>query len=90
MKNKIIIISVLFILTFYHVGIAQTNEQLEVEGAIKIGNTINANEGAIRYTGSDFEGYTGDNWESLTSNTGEIPAVVFSNEVVVVVTTLDT
>lgn len=42
-------------------------EKLEVNGGIKIGNTTNANAGTIRWTGSDFEGYNGTSWVSLTS-----------------------
>jgi len=35
-------------------------------GAIRVGNTASANAGTFRWTGSDFEGYTGTAWESLT------------------------
>ncbi len=45
--------------------------QTEIEGAIKIGNytgdSTQANAGIIRWNGSDFEGWNGLNWRSLTS-----------------------
>ena len=55
-----------------NVGIGTTGpaEKLEVDGAIKIGTTSNTNAGTIRWTGTDFEGYTGSNWVSLTSGGG--------------------
>jgi len=48
------------------IGITNPAEQLEVTGAIKLGNTANANEGTIRWTGTDFEGHNGLQWQSLT------------------------
>ena len=55
-----------------NVGIGATGpaEKLEVNGAIKIGTTSNTNAGTIRWTGTDFEGYTGSEWKSLTSGGG--------------------
>jgi hypothetical protein len=41
-------------------------EKIEINGAIKIGTTISANTGTIRWSGSDFEGYDGSNWKSFT------------------------
>ncbi len=41
-------------------------ETLDVEGAIKIGNTTGRNAGTIRWTGQDFEGYDSTEWISLT------------------------
>jgi len=52
------------------IGITGPAEKLEVNGAIKIGTTSNTNAGTIRWTGTDFEGYTGSNWVSLTSGGG--------------------
>ena len=50
------------------VGIGTTTpvEKIDVDGAIKIGNTETLNEGTIRWTGEDFQGYDGSDWESLT------------------------
>ncbi len=45
-------------------------EKVDIDGAIRIGTTTGTNEGTIRYTGSDFEGYTGGNWVSLTATGG--------------------
>ena len=58
-----------------NVGIGATNpaEKLEVNGAIKLGSTITSNAGSIRWTGSDFEGFDGSAWKSLTASaSGEI------------------
>ncbi len=55
--------------TFGDVGLF---ESMNIPGAIKIGNTTGNNAGAIRYTGTDFEGYTGGMWNSLTG--GSLPA----------------
>ncbi len=45
-------------------------EKLDVNGAIRLGTTANTNAGTIRWTGSDFEGYDGSLWNSLTSGGG--------------------
>ncbi|MFC1569333.1 hypothetical protein ACFL4L_03795, partial [bacterium] len=52
------------------VGIGSTApaELLEVNGAIKLGSTSNTNTGTIRWSGSDFEGYNGTVWQSLTAD----------------------
>ena len=52
------------------VGINESSpdESLEVNGAIKMGNTTNENAGTIRYTGTDFEGRKGSEWVSLTQS----------------------
>lgn len=39
----------------------------DFSGAIRIGSTSTANAGAMRWTGSDFEGYDGSQWLSLTA-----------------------
>lgn len=44
-------------------------EKLEVNGAVKIGTTTGTNAGTLRWTGTDFEGYTGSAWKSLTAGT---------------------
>jgi hypothetical protein len=49
------------------VGINNPVEKLEVTGGIKLGTTTAANAGTLRYTGSDFEGYVGGQWKSLTA-----------------------
>ncbi len=45
-------------------------EKLDVGGAIRLGTTANSNAGTLRWTGSDFEGYDGSLWQSLTSGGG--------------------
>lgn len=51
------------------VGIGSTNpaEKLEVDGAVRLGTTSSSNTGTIRWSGSDFEGYDGASWLSLTN-----------------------
>ncbi|MCP4252632.1 MAG: hypothetical protein GY775_04330 [Candidatus Scalindua sp.] len=52
-----------------NVGIGTTSPgaKLEVNGEIKIGNSSGTSTaGMIRWTGADFEGYTGTEWVSLT------------------------
>lgn len=48
-------------------------EKLEVNGAIIVGdtNTASPSNGAIRFTGTDFEGRKAGNWVSLTSSLWE-------------------
>ncbi|MEM6997625.1 MAG: hypothetical protein AAF413_01805 [Patescibacteria group bacterium] len=46
---------------------ASTLESLNVGGALNLGNTTNTNAGTIRWTGTDFEGYDGTAWRSLTA-----------------------
>ena len=43
-------------------------EKLDVDGAIRIGSTNNNNAGTIQWTGSDFQGFNGTDWISLSSN----------------------
>ena len=55
-----------------NVGIGTTGaaEKLEVNGVIRIGNTTTNNAGTIKWTGSDFQGYDGSTWKSLTAGSG--------------------
>jgi len=54
-----------------NVGIGTTApaEQLDVAGAVKIGTTANPTPtaGTIRWTGTDFQGYNGNQWISLSA-----------------------
>ena len=56
---------------YAYVGIGTTNptEVLDVNGAIRVGNTTNTNAGAIRWNGSNFQGYTGSAWVPLDVQT---------------------
>jgi len=59
------------------VGVTDPTQKLDVAGAIEIGDTSAPTAGAIRWTGTDFEGYTGTEWKSLTSGGGtggELPS----------------
>ena len=49
------------------VGTAAPNEALQVSGAINLGTTTNTNAGTIRWNGTDFEGYDGTQWKSMTT-----------------------
>ena len=53
------------------VGVASPVEMLDVAGGIRLSSTDNANPGTIRWTGTDFEGYDGTSWKSITSVGGE-------------------
>ncbi|MFH1781433.1 MAG: hypothetical protein ABH835_02360 [Patescibacteria group bacterium] len=59
------------------VGIKTSDPQakLDINGGIKIGDTDQLVEGAIKYIPSlnDFCGYNGSSWVSLTGNTNCIP-----------------
>ena len=48
-------------------GIDTPLNTIHSNGAIIIGNTVTNVSGSIRWTGSDFEGYNGNTWLSLTS-----------------------
>ncbi len=56
------------------IGVESPVERLEVLGAIKIGGTDGTSAGTIRWTGSDFEGYNGSEWQSLTATGGSLPS----------------
>ncbi len=48
------------------IGVSSPLERLEVNGAVKIGAASGLNAGTIRWSGTDFEGYDGSQWVSLT------------------------
>lgn len=56
------------------IGVESPLERLEVDGAVKLGTTSGSNAGTIRWTGSDFEGYNGSAWQSLTAIGGSLPS----------------
>jgi len=64
MKHLLSIIAVLFSTALYA-------QDIDLAGAVHLGNTTSPSPGAIRWTGLDFEGYNGSAWLSLT---GEVPA----------------
>jgi hypothetical protein len=49
------------------IGVVEPTEALDIDGGVKVGGTSNTNAGTIRWTGTDFEGYDGSAWVSLTS-----------------------
>lgn len=51
------------------IGVVPNFQKLEVNGGISVGNTGVASPGAVRFTGSDFEGFTGASWKSFTKST---------------------
>jgi parallel beta-helix repeat protein len=55
-----------------NLGIGTTNPQvaLDVDGGIRVGGTSVNLAGVIRWTGTDLEVYDGDDWVSLTEDTG--------------------
>ena len=70
--KKILITQVLIMLG---IGLC-AQQQMEVEGAIKLGTTTNNDPGTIRYNGSDFEGHDGASWKSLTATGGTTDEIV--------------
>jgi hypothetical protein len=48
---------------------AVSQERLEVDGAIKLGNAVGTVDGTLRWTGTDFEGRKGGAWVPLASPT---------------------
>jgi len=48
------------------IGIPNPIEKLEVNGAIRLGNSRSEIDGTIRWTGNDFEGRKSGSWISLT------------------------
>lgn len=70
--NKLILF--FFCLSLSQILVAQS-EKLEIEGAINISNNEvpNPEEGTIRWTGQDFEGFNGTVWKSLTTCPSDPP-----------------
>lgn len=62
-------------------GVATPNERIDIDGAIKLGDTDNTNHGTIRFHGNDLEGYVYDSvsaawaWKSLTDGGGSGPGL---------------
>ncbi len=52
------------------IGVDMPLERLHVAGGLLLSNTTSSNAGAIRWTGSDFEGYNGSAWQSFTATGG--------------------
>jgi len=54
------------------IGVADPVEQLDVNGAIRLGSSAGQHSGTIRWNPlrQDFEGYNGTKWVSLTGNQG--------------------
>ena len=49
---------------------SSTQERLEVDGAIKVGNALGTTDGTLRWSGTDFEGRKGGAWVSMTGAGG--------------------
>jgi len=52
------------------IGTVSPSDTLHVNGGVIIGNTTETNAGTLRWSGTDFEGYNGSDWVSLTSGGG--------------------
>ena len=52
------------------IGTLSPVQPLDVNGAIRIGNTTTANAGAVRWTGTNFEGYDGSRGRDRCPATG--------------------
>ena len=50
------------------IGTKEPVELLDINGGLKIGNSLNSNPGTIRWTGENFEGFDGSEWLSFSSS----------------------
>ena len=55
------------------IGTAEPEEKLDVVGGIKLGNTTVEKAGVIRWNGTDFQGFNGVMWVSLTQANLRLP-----------------
>lgn len=74
MKKQLTIL--IFLLSFNFLN-AQIS--IDADDGIKVGNSTSTEDGTIRYNGSDFFGYTGGLWKSLTSGGGSTPWLTNAN-----------
>jgi hypothetical protein len=51
------------------IGLPSPIEMLDVNGGIRLGNSTGSNAGTLRWSGADFQGYTGSTWKTLTGDT---------------------
>jgi len=61
------------------IGVANPLEKLDVNGAIRIGNTVNNNAGTIRWDGFNFLGHNGAGWVQLDNVAAPITWLVVPN-----------
>lgn len=57
------------------INVASPQQSLDVIGGIRIGTTATDLPGSIRWNGTDFEGYNGSTWVSLSSTASETDPV---------------
>ncbi|UCC94324.1 MAG: hypothetical protein JSW40_05800, partial [Candidatus Omnitrophota bacterium] len=57
------------------IGRIDPSQSLDVNGGIQIGNSTVGEAGAIRWTGSEFQGHNGTNWAPLG---GGLPDVIYA------------
>lgn len=50
------------------IGVDNPTEKLHVNGAVRLGTTTDSNAGTLRWNGTDFQGYTGSAWKTLTGD----------------------
>ena len=55
------------------IGTTEPDQKLDVGGGIELGNASTPTPGTIRWTGTDFEGFDGTVWWSLTKATAVAP-----------------
>ena len=53
------------------IGIRDPKTILDINGGIRISNSTDQYAGILRWTGSDFEGYNGNTWMSLTGGSSD-------------------
>ena len=55
------------------IGTTEPDQKLDVGGGIELGNASTPTPGTIRWTGTDFEGFDGTVWWSLTTGAADAP-----------------
>lgn len=63
------------------IGTSSPVEQLDVNGAVKIGSTANNNAGTIQFNGTNFFGYDGASWLQLDNFVTPLTWVMMPNPV---------
>lgn len=75
-KKVLILVTVILVFAVFSIFATDAfyidgDGDLDIYGGLTVGNTTSPTAGTIRWSGTDFEGYDGSSWESLTSGSGD-------------------
>lgn len=56
----------------FGVGDSNPTQKMSIDGAVEIGDTSVASQGALRYHNGDFEGFTPEGWKTLSSDNSSV------------------